>query len=1496
VKSNAKASSARSSTGQAAGLGLLSREVDASRAFSPSVGGSGAPARSRVALLIIALFALFLAFAPLSQARVVVNGFGTQATGGLFSQGRNALGGQFASPRGVAVNGTGNGGVSAGTSYVVDSLGRVQRFASSGAWQRAWGQDTIASSVNEQQMLVRRGANGGTFTLTFKNATTAPIASMEGNQVRNALEALPTVGLGNVNVEAGNGSDVVTFTGGLAATNEPQLTGDASGLNSAGSEVTAIEVSTLADGTASTGDTGTGFEICTVAVYCKEGATSATTANGGQLNEPQGVAVNQMSGNVYVTEAGNRRLSEFDANGNFLRSFGWDVITSGQPNDTGTGFEICIVASECQQGASGANGGEFGASIGYPIIDSTGNVWVPDPTNRRIQQFDSTGNFIAAYGWNVDALGGGGELESCTSTAPGACQAGTSGSLAGQFASSNPTQIALDSTGNLYAIDSGNNRVQKFNPALTTASGFAVSILSTYTTQAPERIASAAGGTRLEIGLNNNKTANPPERQIIEIDPSAETVTDTSLVGSHLENLSGLATDESSTKLYTTTTAFASPRKVLVLGASQAAPVLQMSGVTASATTATLTGFADPKGGLLGSCKFEFSADQITWTVVQEPGCDSLDPNGGFQSLSEKVIGLIPNTTYHARLSASRPLVPSSTVTSFLQTFSTEAPPPVVTDVSSTEVGDTSARLVGTVNPEHSATGYVFEYGPTPGLGSFTAPLAIGDGSTPITLSQVVGGLSKDTTYYFRLVATNASGSTASPQRTLHTRAEPLPLPGGRAYEMVSPPDKNYTNIDNTISNWRSESAASPDGNRVGICTSALFGNPPGQMAVSSHTCAPYVSLRMPGGWQTTNPFPRFCLYNLATGETAGNYEYLSRDYSHALVKAAESPECAPPLSPAAQVAPEGNTSDFYREDLTSSPHSYDLLTPQPPAFHPTKAYGVGSDDMSHVIYSTGTNETPDAAGTFRKLFDWEELGHGNCSVVSSSYNATIGACLSLVSKDPAGNAFSTPSNLPMVATINGDHVLVGHSVSTDGNRIYFQNSVEADDAGHCLNTGCELYMREDDATTFHVSESECTLGAACGAHLESVFAWADPTGDKAFFYSCARLTNASAPGGDCGEPSVGSVPTPGKKLYRWDRNGAPGHRLIDLSTDQEPGDGEQPNVQFLIGASDDGDTAYFVTGATDGGVRNGGQIVAGASTASAFKLFRWRWNGGSPTVDYIGPYQALRGRMSGGDINGEQQNVQVTPDGRYLMIISKLPLDPAVDRDSDADVYRWEASGGWACASCQPPGAPSAGSVDLFEGGYGEDQELREPEPRITVSEDGQRIFFSTPDALVPQDVNGEAECPVSETVSLLGPVLYACEDVYEWHEGTLSLISSGTSSSPSWISDASASGSDIFFYTKDRLVGWDTDTNTDIYDARIGGGFPEPPAQPAACEAEACRGAGTAVPAGAGAGTAVFQGAGNPTPKHGKPTRHKRHRKRRQHAKPHHARAAGRDGGTGK
>ena len=134
-----------------------------------------------------------------------------------------------------------------------------------------------------------------------------------------------------------------------------------------------------------------------------------------------------------------------------------------------------------------------------------------------------------------------------------------------------------------------------------------------------------------------------------------------------------------------------------------------------------------------------------------------------------------------------------------------------------------------------------------------------------------------------------------------------------------------------------------------------------------------------------------------------------------------------------------------------------------------------------------------------------------------------------------------------------------------------------------------------------------------------------------------------------------------------------------------------------------------------------------------------------------------------------------------------------------------------------------------------------------------------------MPQDTNGQT-------------------DVYEWERegaggaddcsrssatfsassgGCLYLISTGESDDPSYFGDTSADGDDVFFFTRQALVGQDQDENYDLYDARVEGGIvAQNPSPPAGCTEEGCLDPVVSSPVFAAPSSTTFAGVGNLTP----------------------------------
>jgi uncharacterized protein (TIGR03663 family) len=142
----------------------------------------------------------------------------------------------------------------------------------------------------------------------------------------------------------------------------------------------------------------------------------------GQFSFPRAVAVDDQ-GRVYAADSGNNRVQVFNPDGSFLRQWG----------------TTCKLDS--REGCAGAGEGQFNEPWGI-AVGKDGSVYVSDTWNHRIQKFTNEGEFVRAWG--------------------------TFGSTGGELGQENlfygPRALAIGRDGNLYAMDTGNKRVQVFTP------------------------------------------------------------------------------------------------------------------------------------------------------------------------------------------------------------------------------------------------------------------------------------------------------------------------------------------------------------------------------------------------------------------------------------------------------------------------------------------------------------------------------------------------------------------------------------------------------------------------------------------------------------------------------------------------------------------------------------------------------------------------------------------------------------------------------------------------------------------------------------------------------------------------------------------------------------------------------------------------------------------------------------------------------------------------
>ncbi len=191
------------------------------------------------------------------------------------------------------------------------------------------------------------------------------------------------------------------------------------------------------------------------------------TSNG-QFSSPAGIAVDS-TGAVYVADTGNHRVEKFGAGGSFVSVWG----TSAP-------------AFSCSDGA-------FRSPKGI-AVDGSGNIWVADSGNNRVQEFDAGGAWIKAWGANNASCG--------------------SSSLDGKL--KGPSDIDFDAQGTMWIADRSNNRLQRFTTTGVFLSKIGSLGLDVAQFDAPSSVVVDGSGRVLVADTNNHRVqvfidANGPD-------------------------------------------------------------------------------------------------------------------------------------------------------------------------------------------------------------------------------------------------------------------------------------------------------------------------------------------------------------------------------------------------------------------------------------------------------------------------------------------------------------------------------------------------------------------------------------------------------------------------------------------------------------------------------------------------------------------------------------------------------------------------------------------------------------------------------------------------------------------------------------------------------------------------------------------------------------------------------------------------------------------------
>ncbi len=1058
-----------------------------------------------------------------------------------------------------------------------------------------------------------------------------------------------------------------------------------------------------------------------------------------------------------------------------------------------------MCTSSCQAGIGGSGNGQLSVqlqdeafSFGYPqlaVDQSDGSVYVVDTLNDRVQKFSASGDFL-------NVLGGG------------------SGSGDGQL--NRPQGVAVDPvSGDVYVADTANNRVQRF-----TSGG-------TYVSQ----LGSPAGGSADGEFLGPRRVAVDSTGRLYVLDDGNARI-QRFTAGGAFDGVYGGAS-------VVVGSAF-QPNELAIDPANDH---VYFIGLTADFSTSAVIEL-DPAGALV----------------------DVHAPNAG------PILGGLG-----VRSSTGRVYVADLFGQQVLELDDVAAPTVSIDPV--TDVTASGATLGGVVNPQGPpGAGYHFEISP-PGSGGGSVPstdVPVGAGTSDVTVSQQVRGLAPNTEYTVRLVATKDfnNGTATSSEVTFTTDAAP---PGVRAFGAGNVTDTaawlggevNPRNSPTTayIEYTLEADTAYADASRLPVAPDAVdLGGGSGfvtmtQLATGLQPGTDYrfrIVATNPAG-TTEGPDRLFTTRHAPPKAPPGRgYEMVSppdknggdidRNIGAAATTsgASDTGDEVAYASAARFAGAAGGQTGQYRSVRDKDSGWSTRATNPPFETDPgIEANGsstqVLSNDLSQTVVSTNFPLLPVSAllGTSAGLYLQDNSGSSSSyrllSVPEGSLPASevrapftfvaatpdmghvvfesIGAQLTsepvpaapnkgvyewadgqvrLVSKLPSGESLNNAAGGG--GTGGGSLHPGGHVISDDGRRIFFTDG---------LASPAPLYVREDGSVTRAVSASERDGDDPLAARSARFLAAKGDDGSLALFASDSKLTDDATACGD-----LFSCPALSSDLYLWNADAPEGGRLTDLTTADPDGGG----VLGVAAVADDLSRVFFVAN---------GDLAEGAADGQP-NLYVWTPGGG---VRHVATLAGGDGAMWGTNRTEpavRYRDARLSGDGSRLLFASRGRVT-AQDTGGTKQVYLYDdAEGRLECVSCTES-APTGDSWLFYPPDFGSGGLAPYRLPR-NLSADGGRVFFETAQGLVDRDTNGRA-------------------DVYMWEDGELSLISTGKSDERSEFVDASASGDDVFFTTRERLVGLDVDDQVDIYDARVGGGFAEQEIPPE-CIGDECRGPLTPTP----------------------------------------------------
>jgi hypothetical protein len=1190
--------------------------------------------------------------------------------------------------------------------------------------------------------------------------------------------------------------------------------------------------------------------------------------------QPQGIAVDYDTGDLYVIDVGAKTLSRWQADGtpSLFPALGTNVIDGKgvgactfpptpspdcdkTPQQDGLGFSTEVTSRK-----------EFQVAIDESGTATDGNIYLTQKESNLVNIFAADGHYL-------------GQL---TKFKPGISAEGAETNFGG------PCGVAVDEDGAVYVGDFAQNLVHKYvsqgaphSPlvnadnvanfagldkpcAMAAGAGPSAGFLFVNTSNARDtyKLNSSTGQAIGDpIAPNNESTVSvfPGSgnvfvsngfNEVKEIDASGAEPVEISFLQATSDR--GYAQSKGGNRLYVSRNV----PNLEIFGAPLPLPaVVTQAATDVEETAATLNGTLSRQGLTVEACNFEYIANAAynanqkakvdPFTGASSPACAEsaaeIDAGPEPFSVHADLAGLAAGELFHYRLSAT---TIAGTVKGNEETFATPVPP-TIEDEHASAVTDNEATIRVLINPKFDATSFHVEYGPGSSFALSTPETAVGSDGVAHPLVVSLKGLASGTTYGWRVVADSANGSTESADHSFTTYRAFAPdtdcsnqalrggpsavLPDCRAYEMVSPVDKNGDGIvvrANLNNDDDARVQATTDGARITFSSGASFA---GQL--SSHYYNQYLAARGADGWITDG-----INAPLAKGRLAIPTERWVTAFTDDLCSMWFWDYNATPLNPDGQ---EGFRNLYRRQNCVPGIGDFETLTIAAPLNDTVPPLEVTPENYVRNERSVQGFSADGKAAVFvadAKLTDdaADDVGFNRGQVYLRLANDPD---LRVVSVLPNGEASEPTGGAGNAVGGGGSHNLQ-NAVSADGTRVFWSAGLDS------VNGSGELYLRLNPA------QDETAAKASGDCVPDPVLACTIPVSEG----STATFWQAT-PSGSAALYSEGGLGGGAASLYRFDVATRARSKLVD-------------KVYGVSGAGEDLERIYVVSGED----RDGG----GPAIENQRNLYIYE--GGVFT--FIAALAADDLALVGGaaSVSPRQRATRVTPDGRHIVFQSRAPLTGFDNTEAETvepavEVFRYEAGGTLVCVSCNPAGIRPRGDelprpyrnplIPLPGSGIRAAAWIPTWEQPLhasrLISEDGNRVFFHSFDALLPRDTNGT----VQDVYQWEAPATGSCDtsdgNYFPQNGGCIDLISSGESSERSLFLDADADGSDVFFTTDSSLVPGDPGL-IDIYDARVGGGYPSQ-VTPAICEGEACQSPPPA-PQDATPASNTYRGPGNVKP----------------------------------